>query len=59
MIDYLIGVDGGGTGTRVRIARAGGQEFAQGEDLSAGVAQPGPGAGAAAVDADEVAQGHG
>ena len=30
MIDYLIGVDGGGTGTRVRLARADGTELSQG-----------------------------
>jgi len=30
MIDYLIGVDGGGTGTRVRIERADGGELARG-----------------------------
>jgi glucosamine kinase len=30
MIDYLLGVDGGGTGTRVRLARADGTELAQG-----------------------------
>ena len=29
MIEYLIGVDGGGTGTRVRLARANGAELAQ------------------------------
>jgi glucosamine kinase len=29
MIEYLIGVDGGGTGTRVRLARANGTELAQ------------------------------
>lgn len=29
MIEYLIGVDGGGTGTRVRLARADGVELAQ------------------------------
>jgi len=29
MIDYLIGVDGGGTGTRVRLARPDGTEIAQ------------------------------
>ena len=29
MIEYLIGVDGGGTGTRVRLARADGTELAQ------------------------------
>jgi len=31
MIEYLIGVDGGGTGTRVRLARADGAELAQGQ----------------------------
>jgi glucosamine kinase len=30
MIDYLLGVDGGGTGTRVRLARADGAELASG-----------------------------
>lgn len=30
MIDYFIGVDGGGTGTRVRLARADGTELTQG-----------------------------
>ncbi len=30
MIEFLIGVDGGGTGTRVRLARADGAELAQG-----------------------------
>jgi glucosamine kinase len=30
MIDYLIGVDGGGTGTRVRLAKADGTELASG-----------------------------
>jgi glucosamine kinase len=43
MIEYLIGVDGGGTGTRVRLARADGSEVAQGaggpSGLSLGVAQ--------------------
>lgn len=29
MIEYLIGVDGGGTGTRVRLARSSGEELAQ------------------------------
>ncbi|PWF46018.1 BadF/BadG/BcrA/BcrD ATPase family protein [Massilia glaciei] len=42
MIDYLIGVDGGGTGTRVRLARADGTELAQGRGgpsgLSLGIA---------------------
>lgn len=31
MIEYLIGVDGGGTGTRVRLARRDGTELAQGQ----------------------------
>lgn len=43
MIEYLIGVDGGGTGTRVRLARADGSELAQGQGgpsgLSLGIAQ--------------------
>ena len=43
MIEYLIGVDGGGTGTRVRLARADGTEVAQGaggpSGLSLGIAQ--------------------
>jgi len=43
MIEYLIGVDGGGTGTRVRLARADGTELAQGASgpsgLALGVAQ--------------------
>ncbi|MDB5961302.1 MAG: ATPase, partial [Massilia sp.] len=30
MIDFIIGVDGGGTGTRVRLARADGSELSQG-----------------------------
>ena len=38
MIEYLIGVDGGGTGTRVRIARAGGQEIAQAQGGPSGLA---------------------
>lgn len=38
MIDYLIGVDGGGTGTRVRIARAGGGEIAQAQGGPSGLA---------------------
>ena len=37
MIDYLIGVDGGGTGTRVRIARAGGGEIAQAQGGPSGL----------------------
>ena len=43
MIEYLIGVDGGGTGTRVRLARVDGTELAQGQGgpsgLSLGIAQ--------------------
>jgi glucosamine kinase len=43
MIDYLIGVDGGGTGTRVRLARADGTELSQGASgpsgLSLGIAR--------------------
>jgi glucosamine kinase len=38
MIDYLIGVDGGGTGTRVRLARADGAELAQGASGPSGLA---------------------
>lgn len=42
MIEFLIGVDGGGTGTRVRLARADGRELAQGaagpSGLSLGIA---------------------
>lgn len=38
MIEYLIGVDGGGTGTRVRLARADGTELAQGSSGPSGLA---------------------
>lgn len=38
MIDYLIGVDGGGTGTRVRLAQAGGAELAQATSGPSGLA---------------------
>lgn len=38
MIDYLIGVDGGGTGTRVRLARADGTELAQASAGPSGLA---------------------
>jgi glucosamine kinase len=38
MIDYLIGVDGGGTGTRVRIARMKGDELAQAQGGPSGLA---------------------
>jgi glucosamine kinase len=43
MIDYLLGVDGGGTGTRVRLARSDGAELSQGASgpsgLSLGIAR--------------------
>jgi glucosamine kinase len=38
MIEYLIGVDGGGTGTRVRLARADGTELAQAASGPSGLA---------------------
>ena len=38
MIEYLIGVDGGGTGTRVRLARLGGAELSQGRSGPSGLA---------------------
>jgi glucosamine kinase len=38
MIEYLIGVDGGGTGTRVRLARADGTELAQARSGPSGLA---------------------
>ena len=38
MIEYFIGVDGGGTGTRVRLANAGGTELAQGQSGPSGLA---------------------
>jgi glucosamine kinase len=38
MIEYFIGVDGGGTGTRVRLARADGVELAQGQGGPSGLA---------------------
>jgi glucosamine kinase len=38
MIDYLIGVDGGGTGTRARLARADGTEIAQAASGPSGLA---------------------
>jgi len=37
MIDYLIGVDGGGTGTRVRLARSDGTELSQGASGPSGL----------------------
>jgi glucosamine kinase len=37
LIDYLIGVDGGGTGTRVRLARRDGTELAQGASGPSGL----------------------
>jgi glucosamine kinase len=38
MIEYFIGVDGGGTGTRVRLASADGVELAQGQGGPSGLA---------------------
>jgi glucosamine kinase len=38
MIEYFIGVDGGGTGTRVRLARADGAELAQARSGPSGLA---------------------
>jgi glucosamine kinase len=38
MIEYCIGVDGGGTGTRVRLAGADGAELAQGQSGPSGLA---------------------
>ncbi|MET3130835.1 glucosamine kinase [Oxalobacteraceae bacterium GrIS 1.11] len=38
MIEYFIGVDGGGSGTRVRLARADGVELAQGSSGPSGLA---------------------
>lgn len=50
MIEYLIGVDGGGSGTRVRLARADGVELAQGHAGRSGLMH-GIAAAWAAVDA--------
>ncbi|OBV39309.1 BadF/BadG/BcrA/BcrD ATPase family protein [Janthinobacterium psychrotolerans] len=38
MIEYIIGVDGGGSGTRVRLAHPDGQELAQGHSGPSGLA---------------------
>jgi glucosamine kinase len=51
MIDYLIGVDGGGTGTRVRVARADGAELAQGTSGPSGLAHGIANAWASVTDA--------
>jgi glucosamine kinase len=51
MIEYLIGVDGGGTGTRVRLARADGTELAQGASGPSGLALGIPKAWASVNDA--------
>jgi glucosamine kinase len=51
MIDYLIGVDGGGTGTRVRVARADGAELAQGTSGPSGLAHGIANAWASVADA--------
>ncbi|WP_353850517.1 BadF/BadG/BcrA/BcrD ATPase family protein [Janthinobacterium sp.] len=37
MIEYIIGVDGGGSGTRVRLARLDGHELAQGQSGPSGL----------------------
>ncbi|WP_300759035.1 BadF/BadG/BcrA/BcrD ATPase family protein [Janthinobacterium sp.] len=37
MIEYIIGVDGGGSGTRVRLARPDGQELGQGQSGPSGL----------------------
>jgi glucosamine kinase len=50
MIDFFIGVDGGGSGTRVRLARADGVEFAEGASGPSGLMH-GIGKAWAAVDA--------
>lgn len=51
MIDYLIGVDGGGTGTRVRIARADGTELATGRSGPSALVRGIPAAWAAIEEA--------
>lgn len=55
MIDYLLGVDGGGTGTRVRLARADGAELACGRAgpsaLAHGIAKAWEAVGSAAAAA--------
>jgi glucosamine kinase len=51
MIEYLIGVDGGGTGTRVRLARPDGTELAQGASGPSGLAHGIANAWAAVSDA--------
>lgn len=51
MIEYLIGVDGGGTGTRVRLARADGTEMAQASAGPSGLAHGIANAWAAVGDA--------
>lgn len=38
MIEYILGVDGGGSGTRIRLARPDGQELAQGQSGPSGLA---------------------
>ena len=38
MIEYILGVDGGGSGTRIRLARRDGQELAQGQSGPSGLA---------------------
>jgi glucosamine kinase len=55
MIEYLIGVDGGGTGTRVRLARADRTELAQGASGPSGLAHGIANAWASVNDAIEQA----
>jgi glucosamine kinase len=55
MIDYLIGVDGGGTGTRVRIERADGGELARGTAGPSGLMHGADKAWAAVLDAVDAA----
>jgi glucosamine kinase len=55
MIEFLIGVDGGGSGTRVRLARADGVELAEGASGPSGLAHGIANAWAAVADAAGVA----
>jgi glucosamine kinase len=55
MIEYLIGVDGGGTGTRVRLARANGAELGQGTSGPSGLAHGIANAWSAVSDASKQA----
>lgn len=55
MIDYFIGVDGGGTGTRVRIERADGGELARGTAGPSGLLHGAENAWAAVLEAIDAA----